>query len=404
MPALWMPGAVRVPGNNGLGLGRVHHISRYLTWHTFEAPYTYARDIRVACRYLNTAGSTPTFAYHPITGEVGQMLPANQGCRTLKAAGAETNRVGRIHIQVEVIAYASRPWTLDLTPEGLAGLRRLMNFVRSWGVPDQWAWYGQPPPEYPGSSVRRRYPNQPGHAYHSGWPVNDHGDPGKISRPWQAIASGPPNKTPNPNLPYTKAEIKTAQRLLAGFDLSVGEIDGIVGTKTVAATKQYQRYYGEGSLTVDGIPGPATVAHMEETMGKIEDLTRDVGRLATKVDGIPDAVRKVKIGARGVSLESWVRGGNLKAGRAQAAAREANVRAETAVELLTKMAGDVNGLRAAVDELAKNNGIDAEELREIAEKGSREGVEQALQSIETIVSVRAAEATDDDKIDPEGDQ
>ena len=192
MPDLWLPGALRVPGNNGLiagaggGKGK-----RFHTWHSFEAPYTFSPDCLAAARYLNTQSSTATFCFHPTTGAIAQLLPANQAARTLRVNDgtkfADVNRYGDVHMQTEVIAFAKRPFTLDLTEDGRRGLEKLVNFLRSWGIPDQWAWAGQAPPAYPGGSVRRRWPDQSGHAYHSGWPVNDHGDPGAIAAPWTVL-------------------------------------------------------------------------------------------------------------------------------------------------------------------------------------------------------------------------
>ena len=188
MPAdLWMPGATRVPGNNGLlaGAGGGRGL-RFHTWHSFEAPYSFSPDCVAAARYLNSQGSTATFCFHPVTGAITQLLPANVAARTLRAQAGypnDVNRYGTIHMQTEVIAYARRPFTLDLTEAGRRGLEKLVNFLRSWGVPDQWAWaYG--PPAYPGGSVQRVLPVRSGHAFHAGWPVNDHGDPGAIATPW----------------------------------------------------------------------------------------------------------------------------------------------------------------------------------------------------------------------------
>ena len=191
MPELWLPGATRVPGNNGLRAGAGGGTAfKFHTWHTFEGidkDYNYSPDCVQAAKYLNSQGSTATFCFNIKTGAIAQLLPANQAARTLKAAVGypnDVNRYGAVHMQTEVLANAARPWHLDITPAGKIGLQKLINFLRSWGIPDQWAWPNQPPPAYPGPGVTRKLPTRSGHTYHAGWPYNNHGDPGRIADPW----------------------------------------------------------------------------------------------------------------------------------------------------------------------------------------------------------------------------
>lgn len=194
MPDLWMPGVKRMPSGRTVplnGNGR-----RIFTWHTFECPYTWTAT--AGAQYLIQQGSDPHFVFHPISGEIIQLLPMNTGARTLRGGNYITNRYGSVHAQVEVIGYAKSPFTADLTPQGKAGLKRLLDFLRSWGIPDQWA-FDAPPPPYPGGRVRRGSPIRDGHAYHAGWIGNDHSDPGAIANPWD-VAGGParPNTKPKP--------------------------------------------------------------------------------------------------------------------------------------------------------------------------------------------------------------
>ena len=187
MPELWMPGIPRVEptGQTPIPLGLQGRGLRLFTWHTFEADYTYSPDCVAAARYLNSQRSTSHFVWHPITGALVQLLPANVGARTLRANGPtqHTNAFGDVHMQVEVIARAARPFTQDITPAGRESLSRLMDYLRSWGIPDQWA-VTNPPPVYPGPGVTRGIPHRSGHTYHAGWWANDHGDPGAIAAPW----------------------------------------------------------------------------------------------------------------------------------------------------------------------------------------------------------------------------
>lgn len=188
MPDLWMPGVTRADTGRRLTMRGGPSL---FTWHTFEAPYSYSPDLRAATRYLRSQRSDPHFVFHPITGALVQMLPATTGGRTLRAPGVNTNTHGRVHLQVEVIAYASRPWTQDLTPAGRETLGQLLDYLRTWGIPDQWS-HGVGPPRYPGGRVTRRQPTQSGHFHHAGWVGNDHGDPGAITDPWTLT---PPTST-----------------------------------------------------------------------------------------------------------------------------------------------------------------------------------------------------------------
>ncbi|MBE5821180.1 MAG: spore cortex-lytic enzyme [Clostridiales bacterium] len=54
-------------------------------------------------------------------------------------------------------------------------------------------------------------------------------------------------------------EVKQIQKLLKGYGVYNGSIDGIYGSKTAQAVKVFQRYNG---LTADGIAGPQTLKKM----------------------------------------------------------------------------------------------------------------------------------------------
>ena len=57
------------------------------------------------------------------------------------------------------------------------------------------------------------------------------------------------------NKGYSKAYIKTQQSLLKDLGFYKGEVDGILGPQTDAATRAFQKKY---DLEVDGLPGPQT--------------------------------------------------------------------------------------------------------------------------------------------------
>ncbi len=245
MPDLWMPGAIRIESDrrnplNGNGF-------RLITWHTFECPYSVS--VETALKILIKNGSE-AFVFHPITGQWGQCQPMDTGARTLEAPGGiATNRFGSVHQQVEVVGYARQPWTSDLTPEGKAGLARGLEFFRTWGIPDQWA-FDAPPPAYPGPGVQRAYPSRSGHAYHAGWIGNNHGDPGAIAAPWEVA---PPAATD----PAVLAEQQTYNRALAGRP-------------------------GYTPIPEDGIPGPLTNAAKEIYMATLDSLAKQLDAEAAR--------------------------------------------------------------------------------------------------------------------------
>lgn len=179
------------------------------TWHTVEAPYSH--NPMTTARYLRSKGADTHLVFNPITGVVVQMLDGNQGARTLRDDDwplDPTNTWGQRHIQIEVMGYAERPWTNDLTPAGRATLQHIMKWLRGLGVPDRWC-NGVRPPVYPGPGVRRIQPTESGHFHHAGWIDNNHGDPGAIADPWVA-AEGEAVATPLLKYP-ARANLGTAQ-------------------------------------------------------------------------------------------------------------------------------------------------------------------------------------------------
>ena len=151
-------------------------------WHTFEAdPHRLTAE--AGARALHTAGHDVHFVFNPLSGDIAQMLPAYRSARALKnlPGGVQTNRLGSVCLQVEVIGFAADPFTSHLTPAGRAGLGKLVKFARAHGIPDVWPM--GPPPAHPGGyAVRdpRIWTSRAGHYGHSQVPENDHSDPGAI--------------------------------------------------------------------------------------------------------------------------------------------------------------------------------------------------------------------------------
>jgi hypothetical protein len=175
----WLDGAARVESSAGGDL--VGGPPRWV-WHTYEADP--ARLSAVAgARALRAAGNDVHFVFNPLTGEIAQLLPASVSGRALRnlPGGVQTNRLGDVCLQVEVVGYARTPFTGILTAAGRTGLGRLVRFARAHRIPD--VWPAGPPPAYPrGSSPRRVdiWMSRAGHYGHSQVPENDHGDPGAI--------------------------------------------------------------------------------------------------------------------------------------------------------------------------------------------------------------------------------
>lgn len=273
-PSPWMPFAIQIKSARSVDLN--NNGFKLLTWHTMECPYhwgnqsgNYSGVTEKALRFLLAQG-TEAFVFHPKTGEWGQCQPMTTGARALLGGKYTTNTFGSVHQQVEVIGYASRPWTLDLTKEGREGLKRGLDFFRSWGIPDQWA-FNSPPPAYPGPGVVRAYPSRSGHAYHAGWIGNDHGDPGAISAPWDAV-KGVTSTTPvqPPSTPIVSASPSSTLRVGSVNDYVTGlqsdlnkvfpsysklVVDGVFGKATESVVREFQK---REKLSVDGIVGPVT--------------------------------------------------------------------------------------------------------------------------------------------------
>lgn len=170
MPDLWLPGVTRLPDVParalGIGLRQDNSTHRIHDWHTFESK-GYKMTALAGARYLNSSGKWGHFVWNPVLGGLVQLLPMNVGGWLLRARDIDgdgdiehTNGWGAVHAGTEVIGDAARPFHLDMTRAGQDDLIRLMNFLRSWSIPDRWAWRDQPPPAYPSGSVKRRNPEQ----------------------------------------------------------------------------------------------------------------------------------------------------------------------------------------------------------------------------------------------------
>lgn len=176
----WLDGAYQVksPHDGGSMIGGPPRF----VWHTYEASPSGLSAVGGAHSLIG-AGNEVHFVLHPLTGDLVQILPAHRAARGLvnTAGGVQTNRMGSVCLQVEVIAFAANPWTSYCTPLGWEAVGRLVAFAREHGIPD--IWPAGPPPAYPPGNGNRSasiWESRSGHYGHSQVPENTHGDPGAI--------------------------------------------------------------------------------------------------------------------------------------------------------------------------------------------------------------------------------
>lgn len=273
MPDLWLPGVTRLESSRRVAMKGTGE--RLVTQHTMEAPYSTWSALKAA-QYLIDHASEAHFTFHPITGDIVQILPADVGARTLvynTLTKTPTNAHGTIHMQIEVVAYANRPWTLDLTEAGRVAWERLMAFWRSWDVPDVWVT-NRRPPAFPGPGVARTMPlaGLSGHTYHAEWKDNAHGDPGAIGDLWNIMTTNPVIPKPDRALAL---RLQTAL-LGLGYPLPVWGADGSFGKESMDALTTYRVDFG---LDYTGYPDAAQTAELENNMAKIDDVLTELAAL-----------------------------------------------------------------------------------------------------------------------------
>jgi hypothetical protein len=203
---IWIPGAERITPS--LPGGEItSDAPPRVVWHTTQNPSGDPHQWSNVIGTLRSKNAEPQVIYDPVSDRLGQFIPLNLSGRALKNDGAtKTNRVGKVCIQVEVIAYAEKPFTTYWKPG--PNFRALMAAIRSWGIPD--AWPSGPPPSFiasPPHNVpedersRTIWLGKGGHYGHSHVPANNHGDPGAINT--SALFAAGKATTPTPATPPT---------------------------------------------------------------------------------------------------------------------------------------------------------------------------------------------------------
>ncbi|MFI9123874.1 peptidoglycan-binding protein [Streptomyces bikiniensis] len=270
-------------------------------WHTTESGAGDASFDAVA-RYLIAHASEPHILYDPTTDRLGQYGPLNESARALRNdGGTRTNRTGKVCIQIEVLAKASKPFTSYWKPG--PNFCALMRAIRSWGIPDTWP-AGALATSYADNSPRPRttWATKGGHYGHSNIPGNDHWDPGNIDRvalfkaaPKPAPAVTPPAApkppAPAPSRPVVDlsnliaaarrdpglkqggtthpADVKVVEAALKaeGLLASTYSTDGSFGSSTVTAYRAWQKRCGYTGSAADGIPGKASLEKLGRKYG-----------------------------------------------------------------------------------------------------------------------------------------
>lgn len=230
MPSRYLDGAAVVrPSSQG---GAMRGGKARAVWHTTESGQGRAALASVT-GFLVLEKYEPHLVWDPISGEINQLLPANESARSLVTG----NRDGDVCIQIEVCGHAADPFT-----DGpMVGFDRILAWLDSWGI-DR-AWPAGKPLAYPksyGALNGQRTPgawNRGGHFGHSQVPGNLHGDPGAIDiAKWAAIS---PLTKDEDDMPLTDADV--AKIVTALLTAKLGHSDVTVAQalqNTDAATKK----------------------------------------------------------------------------------------------------------------------------------------------------------------------
>jgi hypothetical protein len=286
MPDLYLPGAERHDLTSGAmagdgGARTIWHI----TWDrnaTAAAPADLLPFDALAGYFAGDgAGVAPHVLWDPFTGRTAQFHPATQFSKSVVNApgGVETNRKGNVCIQIESLFFpycrvAGRVYaTLADTP--CVGLGGIVDWLRSWGVPDVWP---MGVPTWSANRSAATWDSHSGHYGHSQVPENDHTDPGPMPNLFGAAPAPSPTPAPRPPAvpapPYAaydghelvnltvsdRARMWQAYMAWRGWPIKV---DGEYGPASAAVCVKFQdqcRAEGHGVGRSDGIVGPRTWA------------------------------------------------------------------------------------------------------------------------------------------------
>lgn len=152
-------------------------------WHTTEAP-SGGDYFDAMHRVLTSKKAEPHILWDPLTDRMGQYFPLNRSARALRNHPEQsTNKTGAVCIQIEVVGYASKPFTSYWKPG--PNFAALMRAIRSWGIPDAWPAGVMSTRGEDVSRSLATWRNEAGHYGHCHVPGNSHWDCGGIDQ--QAI-------------------------------------------------------------------------------------------------------------------------------------------------------------------------------------------------------------------------
>lgn len=317
MTSAWIEGAQVINGVDNGGSMTGH--DAYATWHSTENDPHTTSAANIA-RYLNQTRNIVHVVWNPEYGQIVVMLPPNVAGRGLMnaAGGVETNRQGKVNIQIEVVARAAQPFTAG----PMRGREKILAALHHFGVKDVWP-AGPPLPANQAYGPNRtrsvaKWNASGGHFSHSQVPENDHADPGAIDI--HKLLGGVPTQPAKPavvppNAPaptfhvengdgkYERGEegpgIKTLQAALNKAGFNCGTPDGFFGANTESAVNRLKRAH---HLAEDGIAGPRVlhILGMDHVDPKGPGLKVD-GKFGTStMKALQQAV-----GLRGADVDGW---------------------------------------------------------------------------------------------------
>ncbi|KUP95303.1 hypothetical protein [Thermobifida cellulosilytica] len=175
MANAWMPAAGRV--TSSFPAGRPGGGAPRAVWCVSESdPEQWSAHS--AARRLDSEGRAAHLVWHPVTGDVVQLLPATAAAVGQLTPHGTIDRAseGRVCIVIQVIGRSPEPFT-----DGpLNGLDAILAWLDSWGIPRTWP-AGAPGARARRSSAAQEYPwSLGGHFGHSQVPGSAADGPGAI--------------------------------------------------------------------------------------------------------------------------------------------------------------------------------------------------------------------------------
>jgi hypothetical protein len=144
----WLPGAKRLwDSTDG---GPLNGGAPRVVWQTLGADPR-AMSAGSAAESLDQLGRAPHLVWNPVQGEIVQLISVLRAGRLLGTPEdlsqmappqpgadadrlAEANAEGRLCVQIGVVAF---PWD-PFTSWSMTGLRRILDWLDSWGIPRRW--------------------------------------------------------------------------------------------------------------------------------------------------------------------------------------------------------------------------------------------------------------------------